>query len=63
MKRGILLTSTNTHSNYDNYPIKVIIFDTPEEALIEFERLELELDNTEPEEWYVYPTLIEVEVN
>lgn len=60
MKRGILLTSTD---NYSNYPIKVIVFDTPEEALVEFNRLELELDNNELEEWYIYPTLIEVEVN
>ena len=47
MKQGILLTSTN---NYDTYPIKVIVFDTPEEALIEFERLEAKLDNIEPED-------------
>ena len=59
MKRGILLTSTD---NYSSYPIKVIILSTPEEALIKFNELESILDSTECSDWYVYLTLIEVDV-
>lgn len=58
MKLGILLTSTD---NYSSYPLKVLVFDTPEEALTEFERIELELDSNEYDDWYVYPTLIDIE--
>ena len=63
MKRGILLTSTD---NYSSYPIKVIILSTPEEAILKLNELEsvLEsaLDSTECSDWYVYPTLIDVDV-
>lgn len=58
MRRGILLTSTD---DYSSYPLKVLVFNTPEEALTEFERLELELDTDENADWYIYPILIDIE--
>ena len=58
MKRGILLTSTD---DYSSYPLKVLAFDIPEEALTKFERLEIELDTNENDDWYVYPILIDIE--
>lgn len=59
MKRGILLTSTD---NYSSYPIKVIILSTPEEAILKFNELKSALDSTECGDWYVYPTLIDVDI-